>query len=319
MPARPWNRKALIIGLAVVLVLAGLLGLTLKAGTLNRHRPFSSRVSVATAFYPLYAFASKVGGDAVEVTNITPAGSEPHDYEPTPKDLVSIDHAKLFIYNGPSFQTWAEKIASDRKTKNAMSLDVSTGIPLLSAEPEPGTPAGENSTDPHFWLDPVLAQTEVDSITQSLIALSPKDREYFTRNAASYKTELAALDAEFKQGLANCQRRDVVTSHQAFGYLAKRYNLNILAISGISPDEEPPPQKLAEVATFARAHNVKYIFFETLVSPKLSETIAREIGAQTLVFNPLEGLTKEELDQQQDYISVQKENLANLKTALQCS
>ncbi|MHB1464867.1 MAG: metal ABC transporter solute-binding protein, Zn/Mn family, partial [Thermoleophilia bacterium] len=172
--------------------------------------------------------------------------------------------------------------------------------------------------DPHVWLDPVLAQREVDNIRDGLIRADPKDRSVYEQNAAAYNQKLAGLDGAFRSGLASCARRDIVTSHQAFTYLGKRYGLDVMAISGLSPDEEPPPQKLAEVAQFARQHNIHYIFFERLVNPKLSQTIATEVGAQTLVFDPLEGLTQQEAGRGEDYLSVQRENLANLRRAMEC-
>ncbi|MDR3591767.1 MAG: zinc ABC transporter substrate-binding protein, partial [Negativicutes bacterium] len=140
--------------------------------------------------------------------------------------------------------------------------------------------------------------------------------EYYRGNAAKYNQELDRLDAEYRQALANLARRDIITSHAAFGYLAKRYNLRQVAIMGLSPDSEPTPDRMAKVITFCRQHKVKTIFFETVVSPKLSETIARETGARLLVLNPVESLTEAELKQGKGYISIMRENLVNLKTAL---
>jgi zinc transport system substrate-binding protein len=177
---------------------------------------------------------------------------------------------------------------------------------------------GETQTDPHFWLDPVLAQEEVQIIRDALIKVDPANAQYYDKNAEGYISQLQALDKKYQDGLASCALKDVVTSHAAFGYLAKRYNLNQIAISGLSPDQEPSSSQMVEIAREAKQKNVKVIFFETLVSPKLAETIAREIGAQTAVFNPLEGLTDQEIKEGKNYISVMEDNLNNLRTALQC-
>jgi len=167
-------------------------------------------------------------------------------------------------------------------------------------------------------LDPALAGQQVDNIKDGLAQADPSNKSFYETNAAHYKQELADLDEEFREGLASCKSRNMIASHNAFTYLANRYDLNIVSISGLSPNEEPSPKRLAEIADFARQNNVKYIFFEMLVQPRLSETIAREVGAQTLVFNPLEGLTDEEIAQGENYLSVQRKSLSNLRTALDC-
>jgi zinc transport system substrate-binding protein len=164
----------------------------------------------------------------------------------------------------------------------------------------------------------VLAGKQADNIAAGMAKADPNNAEAYKANAAEYKRKLLVLDGDFRTGLAQCARRDIVTSHQAFAYLGGRYGLEVKPISGISPDEEPSPQKLAEVAQFVRVNRVKFIFFETLASPKLSETIARETGAKTIVFNPLEGLSDAEMAQGKNYLSVQRENLENLRIALDC-
>lgn len=330
-------------------IAAALIGFLLDVGPFHREEGASDsgKIKITTAFYPLYEFSRQVGGDHVVVKNTTPAGSEPHEYEPAPKELAAIQDSDVFVYNGASFQPWADKIAGELQSKGVTVIDASKDISLLPGEAEEshaeeeqghaeesqsslwpnliamaeaheGEPGEEAVHDPHFWLDPVLAQREVATIQQALSSRDQAHRDDFASNAQEYSEKLRSLDTDFREGLADCRRRDVVASHEAFGYLAKRYRFNAVAISGLSTEEEPTPKKLAEISQFVKSKDIRYIFFETLVSPKLSETIAKETGAQTLVFNPIEGLTEEELAQDQDYISVQKENLANLKTALAC-
>jgi zinc transport system substrate-binding protein len=172
--------------------------------------------------------------------------------------------------------------------------------------------------DPHIWLDPKLAQKEIATIAMAFEKFDNTNRVFYEKNAISLKNKLDVLDQGFRLGLLNCQQNNIVTSHAAFGYIASDYGLNQISVTGLSPDAEPSPQKMAEISQFAKTNQIKYIFFETLVSPRLADTIAGEIGAKTLVFNPLEGLTKDEQAKGWDYFSIQKENLANLKIALGC-
>jgi zinc transport system substrate-binding protein len=172
--------------------------------------------------------------------------------------------------------------------------------------------------DPHVWVDPVLAESIVKLIREAFKAADPADAASFDANADAYLAELQALDVDYRSGLSQCASRQVVASHDALGYLAKEYGLDIVPIAGLSPDEEPSPARMASIAKLAKDAEAKYIFVEELVSPKLAQTIADEVGAGTLVFNPAEGLTPEELAAGKDYISVSRENLANLRLALSC-
>jgi zinc transport system substrate-binding protein len=284
--------------------------------------PAAAMIRAAASFYPLAEFAKQVGQDRVGVTNLTPAGAEPHDFDPSPQDIITLQNSRVFIYNGAGLEAWVDRVLPELQRRAVVTVNASQGIPLLSGIPEQSTdiqPSPDpHLTDPHFWLDPTLAAQEVNSIKEGLIKADPGQRDFYEVNAAAYQQKLGELDQEFSQGLAHCERQEIVTSHAAFGYLARHYHLTMISIAGLSPDAEPSPQRLAKIAEFARQHQVAYIFFETLVSPRLSETIAREVGAKTIVFNPLEGLSKEELAQGKNYLSIQRENLHNLKIALAC-
>jgi zinc transport system substrate-binding protein len=272
----------------------------------------SGKISVVASFYPLYDFAQAVGGSHITVTNVTPAGAEPHDYEPAPRDLVIAQQAKVFIYDGGTLEPWVDKFLGDYRN---VPVRASDHISLHTATIE-----GQSGVkDPHFWLDPALAQTIVKNIERGLIQADPNHRSDYTTNANAYIAQLQQLDHDFKTGLSNCQQRQIISSHEAFGYLAERYNFSVTAIAGISPDEEPSAGKLAEIADLAKREHIKYIFFESLVSPRLADTIAQESGAKTLVFDPLEGLTQDAQKQGKNYVSVQRENLANLRIALACN
>jgi zinc transport system substrate-binding protein len=305
------NRKWMV-GIALVAVL-GFSAL----GYLNRHNNNSSKIQVVATFYPVAEFARQVGGDKISVTTLTKPGTEPHEFDPTPKQLAQIYDAKMFVYNGAGLEPWVDKITKDLESSDVFRVDSSSQISLQKKDP---SDTEDNSpTDPHIWMDPELAMKEVNNIRLGLIAVDPANAQYYVDRAIAYTDKLQALDDAFKKGIASCQSKDIVTSHQAFTYLAKRYGLNAVGIAGLSPDDEPSPQKLAQVADFVKQNNVKYIFFETLVSPKLSQTIASETGAKTIAFNPLEGLTNDEIKAGKNYISIQNDNLKALRTALDCT
>lgn len=279
----------------------------------------SGRPLVVVSFFTLWDFARQVAGERAEVVSLLPPGVEPHDWEPTPQDVILVRKARLFVYNGAGFEQAASRLLKEIANGGPLAVDATEGIPVLEA---PGKPRGEGSTsfprDPHVWLDPVLAQAQVDRITAGFIQADPEGRAGYTERAAAYRAKLAALHAEFETGLRDCARRDVVTSHAAFTYLARRYGLTQVPVLGIASESEPSPADLARLVRFARKAGVKYIFFETLTSPKLAETLAREVGAKTLVLNPVEGLTREEAAAGKDYLTLMRENLANLRTALEC-
>ncbi len=261
-------------------------------------------VSVVTSFYPLYYMTREISGDIVNVTNITPAGSEPHDYEPTAKDMAKIQQSKLLLLNGNGFEAWGEKVKEEVKDSGVKVIEVGEGL--------------FEGNDPHIWLSPELAIKEARKILMSLVEVSPGDKDFYTNNEIVLEKKLEDLQMKYREGLANCQKKEFVSSHDAFGYLAREFGLTQIAISGLSPDEEPSAKDLAAIAKLAKDKGIKFIFFETLVSPKLAETVANEIGAQTLVLDPIEGIDDEGLANGKNYISVMEQNLVNLQTALEC-
>ncbi|GIE82687.1 zinc ABC transporter substrate-binding protein [Actinoplanes philippinensis] len=278
------------------------------------------KLSVVTAFYPLQFVSERVGGDAVSVSTLTKPGAEPHDVELTARQVGEVSGAGVIVYLGgfqPAVDDAVKQNGGDR------ALDATTAVETLSAQ-EADDHAGEGDahaeeehggTDPHVWLDPVRLAAIADKVAERLGKADPAHAADFTARAATLRAELTALDGEYRAGLANCARRELVTSHTAFGYLANRYDLAQIGITGIDPETEPSPQRLAAVAAEAKEHGTTTIFFETLVSPKVAETIAKEVGAKTAVLDPIEGLT----DDSADYFSVMRANLTALKLGLECS
>lgn len=303
--------KKYLLGLIIGIVFVGILTLVIN----NAQKPTvkSNKLQVTTSFYPLYFFSSQIGGDKANVVNITPAGAEPHDYEPTAQDIAQIENSKLLVLNGGGLEAWGDNIQKNidpQKTTVVIAGQDLTNQKVLEN--------GQNVIDPHVWLSPQLAKEMVDKITGSFIKVDPINTEFYQANANTLKTKLDNLDSEYKQGLGSCRDKNIITSHAAFGYLATSYGLNQVSITGLSPDAEPSPAQLADIVKFAKANNVKYIFFESLISPKLADTIATEAGAKTLVLNPIEGLSKDEISQGNNYLTEMQNNLANLRTALQC-
>jgi len=273
----------------------------------------NNKLQVTTSFYPLYFFASQIGGDKAEVQNITPSGAEPHDYEPTAQDIVRIEKSNLLILNGGRLEAWGDKIKDNIKGKQVITVIAGNGI-VNQQVFEDGKPI----LDPHVWLNPSLASIEVKAILNGFIQVDPINKSYYYENTNNLLSQLNEIDKEYKQGLMNCNQKDIVTSHAAFGHLGKAYGLNQVPISGLSPDAEPSSKQLAEVSLFAKNHNVKYIFFESLLSPKLSETIAAEVGAKTIVLDPIEGVSGDDMRAGKNYFSIMKDNLTNLRLALEC-
>ncbi|MBP9751344.1 MAG: zinc ABC transporter substrate-binding protein [Candidatus Moranbacteria bacterium] len=300
---------------------------------------------VVATFYPLAEFSRMVGGDLADVSVVVSPGVEPHDYEPTPRDLVSIENADVFVLNGAEMDPWAEKLVPALREKGVSVVIAAESVTLLAAEEHDehheegngGHDADEADSehdaheeeaheekhehgayDPHFWLDPIYAESIVGSIRMALVEKDADNARTYEANAAAALSELATLDGEYRTILSTCARDEVITSHNAFAYLAGRYGFGAHSIAGLSPEAEPSAGRIAELVDLAKKENIRYIFFETLVSPKVSETLAREIGAETLVFDPLEGLSAEDAAAGKNYFSVMRENLANLSMALEC-
>ncbi len=274
---------------------------------------------VVTSFYPLYEFTRQVAGPTVRVVSLVPPGAEPHDWEPSPHDLTQIREARLFVYNGAGLDPWVSRLLADPASSKTVAVTATEGIPLLSSALSAGGGSRERPVpDPHVWLDPVLARTMVETIRAALVKVDPDHAATYAENARVFVGKLQALHEAFQVGLKDCARREIVTSHAAFAYLARRYALTLVPVMGLTPESEPTPAQLASIVRFARDRKVKYIFFETLVGPKLAETLAREIGAQTLVFNPIEGVTREEQAAGRGYVALMEENLKNLRIALDC-
>jgi zinc transport system substrate-binding protein len=277
----------------IILISVAALGLTSACGGTSGS---SGKEEVAASFYPLAFAAEELGGDSVDVVNLTPPGTEPHDLEPTPSDVRELKSADLVLLLGHGFQPQLEEAAG-------------SGDKVVELLDTPGLNRFAND-DPHVWLDPVRYELIARRIGEELGAPASSVQRFAAR--------LRALDREFRRGLAHCALDDIVTSHEAFGYLTQRYGLHQIPITGLSPEAEPSPKDFSRVVDLVRSTKAKTVFFETLVSPRIAKAVASETGARTAVLNPIEGLEPSEAAKGEDYFSLMRSNLAVLRAALGC-
>lgn len=301
-----------------LVLLAGALTVALVGcGTGSASKNNLSKVQVAVSFYGLEEWTKIVGGDRVQVTNLLPPGAEPHEWEPSPNDLKALNKASAFFYVGAGYEHWVDQTLKALGNKSLVAVEASHGFELMeSAEQEDGHDHG--GLDPHLWLDPQGAIQMVQSVRDGLSQVDPEGKSVYTANADAYIAKLKTLDASFAAGLSSCKSDEIFTNHAAYGYLAHRYDLHQHAILGLSPESEPDPKTLADLTKLAKEEGVKVIFTETVASNKLTEVLAKEVGAKTLVLHTFENLTDDERKAGVDYIKVMEQNLANLKQGLEC-
>ena len=293
--------KKLLIYLLLVTIL--LTGCAKNKSTVNNEE---DKLMVYTSFYPMYFLANEIGGDYVIVKTVIPHGVDSHDYEPTVDQLRELNDAEVFIYNGVNFESWVNKLVGSI-VDESITINASQYCDLI---------VNDGVTDPHLWLDPENMVKIGEVIKDRFIELDKENEEYYKANYKNLKERLEELDNKFFEELKEKSIDSIIVSHKAFGYMAKKYGFNQISVAGISPEQEPSPKAIANILDLVKDKDYKYIFLETLASPKTVEIIADEAGLKTLVLNPIEGLTEEEIENGKDYISIMEENLQNLKKAL---
>jgi len=285
------------------------------------------KLSVVTTLFPLYDLTKEVGQEKVDVLLLLPPGVEPHAFEPKPKDIVTINNADVFVYTGDFMEVWAEDILDGVANSALLPIAASDGVDLMESEhmdeehqEQEDDHRQDETFDPHIWLDFEDAQKIVDNIALGLSKKDPVNKDYYLANAQDYKEKLRRLDSDYKTGLKSCRVRKIVFGgHYSFGYLADRYNLDYLpAIKGFEPDSEPSANELTQLAKAVKDLVIKYIFFEELSSPKIAQTIADETQAKLLLLNAAHNVSKEDLDQGVNFLSIMRTNLDNLKEGLEC-
>lgn len=291
-----------------------------------------NKLNVMTSFFVLEDFARKIGGDKVEVIPIIPNGQAPHGWEPSPQDIAKLQDSDIFIYNGAGLESWTEKVLEGVDTDKTILVEASEGVELIEghshnhegeeAHDHEGEEAHDHEReeahgmDPHVWTSPKNAIILAENIYKDFSEKDPNNQAYYEENYKKLEAELLALDAKFTETLDKAKTRDIVVSHEAYGYMVKEYNLNQIPIEGINSETEPDPKTMQKIIEFVKENKVTTIFTEPLKDSKVADTIAKETGANVAVLDPLEGLQEGESLETTDYIQLMEENLKELEKAL---
>lgn len=344
------RRHFIIVGVVIMLLVSG-------CGSSSSIELQEGKVNVVTTFYPLYDFAQSIGGDHVHVINLVPAGVDPHDWSPKSQDMKIMSEAELFVFNGAGFESWlGDFFSSVEKQTLIHRVEASLGVDLIQTrgtnglddehddkvehegsgtddhsderleqeetdheneqeESDHGHDHGD--VDPHIWLSPLQAKIMAANVKDGLIQVDPVHQADYELGYERLAEKLDELHQRYVKTLSSSPRKEFVVSHQSLGYLARDYGLSQIAVMGLSPDSEPTAQDMLQISKFIREHKVQYILFEELVSPKIAETLARDLQIETLIFNPVEGLTEEQIKAGDNYISIMTRNLTSLEKALQ--
>lgn len=286
------------------------------------------KIAVVTTLFPLYDFTKNIAGDRADVTLLLPPGMEAHAFEPKPADMVRINTARVFVYTGKYMEPWAEKLLKSVTNKALIVVNASRDIRLMDSDEGEDTGKegkgghaqhGHGALDPHIWLDFGNAATMVDTITDGLSAADPAGSDLFRKNAALYKERLLALDRKFRDTLGTCKTRIIVHGgHFAFGYLARRYGLDYISAYEGSPNAEPTAKRIIQLKKIMEEKGIRYIYFEELLNPSVSELLSRETGATLLYLHGAHNLTKDEFRKGVTFISLMENNLENLRKGLEC-
>ncbi|MFM7797293.1 MAG: metal ABC transporter substrate-binding protein [Candidatus Nitrosotenuis sp.] len=276
----------------------------------------SSKIRVIASFYPLHEFSKNIGGEKAQVSVFTPIGIEPHDWEPSTGNLISLEQSDIFIYNGGGMEPFVKKIIDSGEYNNVLFVDTTRNIEFLAENTDDGN---DHQFDPHVWLDPIHAKEQVTIIKDAMISTDPENEKYYQDNANAYSAKLDKLDSKIKNELANCTKDTIVPFHNAFSYFGNRYGIHIHALSGLMPESEVSASELKSIIDYIKENKIKIVFAEDLVDPKLAQVLADEAGTQILMLSPLEGIKKEEQQKGVSYFDKMEENLMNIKIALECT
>ena len=268
---------------------------------------------VVTTLYPLEYFARRIGGDSIEVVNLISNGVEAHDFEPSPGDMQKLDSADLIIFNGSDFEPWMVGALGAIGKEGRTVLEAGHGLTDHGVDGHDG-----ERVDPHVWLDPLRAAEQARLVQNGLSHARPALGEAYAEHADALIHELEQLDRQFQSGLVDCRLREFVTSHDAFGYLARRYGLETIPITGLSPEAQPSPRDLARLTNTIRGLGIKYVMAESVLNSSLARTLADEVDAELLILHSLESLTEDQSERGENYFSLMNSNLSSLRTALEC-
>ncbi|MBZ3654343.1 zinc ABC transporter substrate-binding protein AdcA [Enterococcus faecium] len=309
--------KKIRLGLIVVVAL-GLLGACSSSNDAKVSNDQNGKLEIVTSFYPMYDFTKNIVGDEANVKLMIPAGSEPHDYEPSAKDIADVHDADVFVYHNKNMETWVAKAQKNWGKGTPNVVEGAKDMILLPGgeedhEHEHGEEEHHHELDPHTWVSPKMAIKEVLNIKDQLVKFYPKKAKVLETNAEKYLRKLKQLDTDYAASLKDARQKSFVTQHAAFGYLALDYGLTQVPIAGITPEQEPSSSRLAELKEYVRKNSINYIYLEKNANDKIAKTLANEANVKVEVLNPLESLTKKQMDNGEDYVSVMKDNLKALE------
>lgn len=333
-----------VLLLPIIIVLA-LVGCANSVQTNEQDRNKDSpkvhkKTVVYTTIFPIYDFTRTIGGEYISVKSIIPPGAEAHDFEPSPKDMAALYEADLFIYNGAGLETWVENALKNIDKSKTTTIEAARGISMLDGNHEHSHEEEEQlhneehayegnehthgeeehdhlGVDPHVWLDPLRAKKLAENIYLALAETDPTHKDEYKNNYEQLTSELESLHSSYESAVAEAEKHEFVVSHAAFTYMADRYHLEQIAISGLSPSDEPTQKELKELITLIEERNIKYIAFEELVENRIARTIQKETDTEGVILNPIENVTKEQFDNGVTYIDIMKENLETLKKVLE--
>lgn len=286
----------LIIFLTVIFILTG----CDKTNEVQKN----DKLTVVTSFYTMYDFASKLGGDRAEVINIMPSGTEVHDWEPSVKDISTIESADILVYNGAGMESWIDKVENSVSNQDLKFVETTVGMDF------------SQNKDPHVWLSPVLAKQQMQTILESMTEKDPENADYYNENFEKYSKEFDKLNDNFKEASNNFSKHEVIVAHEAYGYLCSTYGIEQIGIGGLSSHNEPSPVRMSEIINIGKENKTTHIFYEEMESQKTAQTIADELGAETAVLYSIEGISEEDIQSGADYFSLMYKNLEILKVAL---
>jgi zinc transport system substrate-binding protein len=332
--------KGLVVALALCVAMVFLTSCQAK----QEKAATGKRLIVVTSLFPLYDFARNIGQNRADVSLLLPPGVEAHSFEPRPGDMVRLNQADVFVYTNNAMEPWAHDLIKGVQSRTLRVVESGRDIAITPGHEahsqakktthEAHTPGNKadhghknghqhghdyNGADPHVWLDFSNAAKMVDHIVAGFIEKDPANKNFYEKNADAYKAKLNDLDRQFKEGLSGCRKRVIVHGgHFAFGYLAQRYGLKYVAVSGFSPNAEPTPAGMARISKTLKANGLNHLFYEELLSPRIAESIARETGASLLMLHAAHNVSKEEFDRGVGFPDLMQSNLENLKRGLQC-
>ena len=282
------------------------------------------KLSVVTTFYPVYAFTQEVAGDRADVEMMISGGTDVHHYEPSARDIALINEADMFVYSSPEMETWVDSMLASLDNEDILVVEQAESVELLEAleDTEEGDHGHEeddhsHALDPHVWLDPVLVQNQIETMKEAFIEVDPDNEEEYTQRAEDYQAELQVLHEEFESVFSEAAQRRFVTQHEAFGYLARRYDLIQMAVGGLSTEVEVTPSRIAEINHLVEDHAIPVIYYQEGANSAIAETVANETGTEIAELYSLEFLPQAMQDEELGYIEVMKRNLDALQISIQ--